>query len=693
MSSYSTTSCGGVWIVRPLFLAIRFMATACVMSVLCPALQAQSETVDLVTYDQVRPVFRKHCVTCHNQDRARGDLNLSSLDGIKAGSSSGAAVVPRKPDESPIYLSAAHVEDPKMPPNSPKIPQRELDLVRRWIEGGLAERSAVASHSTFATSPPSAAVASSSTVKPMAMNAFASVEPLARSAPITALAISPTAPLVAVSGRKQVVLFEGASEKPAKALAFPEGDVFALQFSRDGSLLLAGGGVGGMSGKVVAFAVATGQRVFEVGDESDVVLALATSPDSSLVALGGPGRNVKVFRATDGQLVTTLRKHTDWILSLVYSPDGLLLASSDRFGTVQVWEAASGKEFHTLRGHVGPVHALAWSADTDRLLTAGEDGKLRFWNMHDGTQASQWDGDVGPILSAGYDGRGHIVCGGRNRRIAIWSADGKQLQSIAQTDEIGEVALAHDASHVATGDAAGNLSVHRLETGQLVSHLELPVAPTSRPTKSSVAVSSNSSASGPAQSIADRPAAAKANALPLPAELIAAEAEAKRAALDLANTREAFVAAEGAVKLTEQSLAKLRDSAAKLHPLVASREAAAKLATERAAELRRLAESQQSSAAGDSRPAEQQRLLSQRLAQMQSLQRAAAAVAEQIRVALAESQSDAGLQAAAQLAKDLANKLSSEVELAVAELRRVESAVSATAQPSKATTAIDREDP
>src|SRR5262245_121580 len=184
MSSYSTTSRGGACIVSPLLLAFRFVAAACVLAVWCPALQAQLETVELVTYDQVRPVFRKHCVTCHNQDRARGDLNLSSVDGIKAGSSSGAAAVPRKPEESPIYLSAAHLEDPKMPPNSAKIPQRELDLIRRWIEGGLAERGAVASQPGSDKSPAVAAVASSQPLKSKPMDIGFAVAPLVRPAPI-----------------------------------------------------------------------------------------------------------------------------------------------------------------------------------------------------------------------------------------------------------------------------------------------------------------------------------------------------------------------------------------------------------------------------------------------------------------------------------------------------------------------------
>ena len=45
-----------------------------------------------------------------------------------------------KPEDSPIYTLPAHLEDPKMPPNAPKIPQREIDVLRRWVEGGLIER-------------------------------------------------------------------------------------------------------------------------------------------------------------------------------------------------------------------------------------------------------------------------------------------------------------------------------------------------------------------------------------------------------------------------------------------------------------------------------------------------------------------------------------------------------------------------
>ena len=83
--------------------------------------------------------------------------------------------------------------------------------------------------------------------------------------------------------------------------------------------------------------VATGERVFEVGDELDAVLAAEISADQTMIALGGPQKVARVYATADGSLLFELRKHTDWIYSLEFSPDGVLLASGDRAGNLLVW--------------------------------------------------------------------------------------------------------------------------------------------------------------------------------------------------------------------------------------------------------------------------------------------------------------------------------------------------------------------
>ena len=93
-----------------------------------------------------------------------------------------------------------------------------------------------------------------------------------------------------------------------------------LKFSRNGDLLLAGGGRGGQSGLAVAWDVKKGNRVFEIGKEYDVVLAADINADHSQVALGGPSKVVRIYNTADGSLAQELRKHTEWITAVEYSP-------------------------------------------------------------------------------------------------------------------------------------------------------------------------------------------------------------------------------------------------------------------------------------------------------------------------------------------------------------------------------------
>ncbi|HMF37822.1 MAG TPA: hypothetical protein VKF17_14335 [Isosphaeraceae bacterium] len=97
-----------------------------------------------------------------------------------------------------------------------------------------------------------------------------------------------------MGGHKQVLLYRTTDDYIVGVFPFPEGTIHVLHFSRNGVLLLVGGGRGGQSGVAVAFNVKTGQRVFEVGKEYDAVLAAGISPDHGQVALGGPGKVVRL---------------------------------------------------------------------------------------------------------------------------------------------------------------------------------------------------------------------------------------------------------------------------------------------------------------------------------------------------------------------------------------------------------------
>src|SRR5262249_3792704 len=90
-----------------------------------------------ITYDDhVLPLFKDKCVSCHTPDKKRGGLVLSNYTRLMEGGSSGACVKPGDPEGSLLYKVMAHLEEPFMPPRSPKLAKTSLDIVHKWIAGG-----------------------------------------------------------------------------------------------------------------------------------------------------------------------------------------------------------------------------------------------------------------------------------------------------------------------------------------------------------------------------------------------------------------------------------------------------------------------------------------------------------------------------------------------------------------------------
>src|SRR5436190_13807153 len=79
---------------------------------------------DKVTYqDHVRPIFENRCLNCHNAEKKKGGLDLSTFGGTMAGGSGGVSVEPGEPSASALFKSVTHTAEPFMPPKSDKIPQ------------------------------------------------------------------------------------------------------------------------------------------------------------------------------------------------------------------------------------------------------------------------------------------------------------------------------------------------------------------------------------------------------------------------------------------------------------------------------------------------------------------------------------------------------------------------------------------
>ena len=95
-----------------------------------------------VTFDEhITPILRNHCFNCHSAEKKKADFDASSYIGITAGGGSGEVLAAGDPSASLLWKLVNHEEEPKMPPKSAKIPDAELAVIKKWIEGGLLENS------------------------------------------------------------------------------------------------------------------------------------------------------------------------------------------------------------------------------------------------------------------------------------------------------------------------------------------------------------------------------------------------------------------------------------------------------------------------------------------------------------------------------------------------------------------------
>jgi WD40 repeat protein len=455
-------------------LGTRFLAGLVVLLTIASLASAEdAKPAERVNFqDHVLPIFRAKCGTCHSAGEAKGGLILENFAASMNGGASGPVIEAGDLDSSRLWALVSHKEQPAMPPKEPKLPDETLAVIRKWIEGGALEtKDSVAKVKKKASL--SLGTIDVSTDKPSGLPAMPenlSTEPLAvspRGNAVTALAASPWAPLLAVSGYKQVLLYNLDDFTLAGVLPFPEGTIHVLRFSRNGSLLLAGGGRGGQSGRVVVFDVKAGGRVSEIGAESDAVLAADISPNHGQIALGGPKKMVRVYSTADGELMFEMKKHTDWITAMEFSPDGVLLATGDRSNGLVVWEANTGREFYVLNAHSAAITSVSWRIDANVLATASEDTTIRLWEMTNGSHVKGWGGHGGGASAVQFMRDGRIASNGRDRVARIWDQNGAAVVTFAAQNDLGlKVAYSESAGAVITGDWTGAVRIFDAKDGK-----------------------------------------------------------------------------------------------------------------------------------------------------------------------------------------------------------------------------------
>jgi hypothetical protein len=97
---------------------------------------------------EIWPILKENCLKCHKAaykdpktgrtKKPKGDFRIDSPQEIMKGSEDGDAIVPGKPDKSPLYVLTTLGEDHDdiMPPKGDPLTKAQQELLKKWIAEG-----------------------------------------------------------------------------------------------------------------------------------------------------------------------------------------------------------------------------------------------------------------------------------------------------------------------------------------------------------------------------------------------------------------------------------------------------------------------------------------------------------------------------------------------------------------------------
>jgi WD40 repeat protein len=422
---------------------------------------AATRATRAASYTDVHAILREKCEHCHNEDKAKGGLLMTSYEALLAGGEHGSAIIPGESASSRLVQMIEGKVTPRMPHKEDPLSRAEIALIRRWIDEG-------------------ASPAETSDAKEATPARDLRVPEVKPTVPVTgavaAVAFDPATRRMAVGSYKSVHLMGLADRKWAGTLTGHADLVRALAFSPDGRRLAVAGGPSGRFGEVKIWDVdgKALKLVSTIQGHTDTILAVAFSPDGATIASAGYDRLVKIWDVATGKLVTTLKEHQDAVYAVAFMPGGRQIVSAAGDRTLKIWDVSTAKRVYTMTDALDSLYAVAVHPSGSHIAAAGADRMIRTWSWNPGASSPHGTpatlvastfahGDAVLRLAYSPDGAA-LVSGGADRVIKVW--DARALREThrleAQPDWIMGLALSADGRWLAAGRYDGTLGLYAL---------------------------------------------------------------------------------------------------------------------------------------------------------------------------------------------------------------------------------------
>lgn len=320
-------------------------------------------------YKDVRPLVQQHCQGCHQPAMAKGGYIMTSYADLFKKGDKVTGVVAKNLADSGFYqqIISQKGEKPAMPRGKDPLTDREVAIVKKWIEQGAKD-----------DTPASAKLLAVDADHPPVY-----VQPPV----INAVAFSRDGELLAVSGYHEILLHKADGSGLVARLIGVSERIQSLAFSPDGKWLAATGGNPGRFGEVQIWNVEKRKLKLSVPITFDTVYGASWSHDSALIAFGGADNSLRAINAETGKQVLFQGSHGDWVLETVFSLKSNFLVSVSRDRSMKLTEVATERLEDNITSITpgalkGGLQAVDRHPTKDELLIGGADGTPKLYQMY-----------------------------------------------------------------------------------------------------------------------------------------------------------------------------------------------------------------------------------------------------------------------------------------------------------------------